>query len=52
MQGIEIHYVIFDVDIWCDCGTKFNMKGTDEHDILCPKCGAGYNMIPARVDGE
>jgi len=53
MQGIEIHSVIFDVDIWCDCGNKFKIfdDGTSSS-RKCPICNAEYDMLPARVDGE
>lgn len=51
MEGIQINSLSYDVDIWCDCGTKFNACSDSGSDSKCPGCGAMYGMLPARVDG-
>ena len=52
MQGFEIQGLWYNVDIWCDCGTKFNAYSDHGHDVMCPVCGAVYGMLPVRVDGS
>ena len=51
MEGISVHYVKFIIDIWCDCGCFFRMEG-ENVDCTCPRCGAVYGVLPARVDGS
>jgi ribosomal protein S27E len=51
MQGFDMLKLSYDVNIWCDCGTKFNAYSDHGHDVKCPGCGAVYGMLPTRVDG-
>ena len=51
MEVDAIHSIDFDIDIWCDCGYHFNIKGDEADDCTCPGCGAVYSVLPVRVDG-